>query len=204
MPCSRASSRDATAAVEPKWFTIAPVHALAKLYAKTGTKPLDWDLYEINEAFSGVTMAAAKEHGIPLETRERARRRGRARSPDRLLRRARARDAAPRAEAIAARDAASRRSASAAAKRSRSRWSWSDEDARRCLGTGTMGAGIAQVAAQAGFQVIFRNRKQDVGRQGARDDQEVARPAARRRRRSRRPTTTPRSDASAARRRSRS
>jgi acetyl-CoA C-acetyltransferase len=58
---------DATAAVEPEWFTIAPVHALAKLYAKTGTKPNDWDLYEINEAFSGVTMAAAKEHGIPLE-----------------------------------------------------------------------------------------------------------------------------------------
>src|SRR5690606_1511430 len=53
---------DSTAAVEPKWFTIAPVHALAKLYEKTGTKPLDWDLYEINEAFSGVTMAAMKEH----------------------------------------------------------------------------------------------------------------------------------------------
>jgi acetyl-CoA C-acetyltransferase len=59
---------DATAAVEPEWFTIAPVQALAKLYAKTGTKPRDWDLYEINEAFSGVTMAAAKEHGLDLET----------------------------------------------------------------------------------------------------------------------------------------
>ncbi len=58
---------DATAAVEPKWFTIAPVHALAKLYEKTKTRPLDWDLYEINEAFSGVTMAAMKEHGIPHE-----------------------------------------------------------------------------------------------------------------------------------------
>jgi len=58
---------DSTAAVEPKWFTIAPVHALKKLYEKTGTKPLDWDLYEINEAFSGVTMAAAKEHGIGLD-----------------------------------------------------------------------------------------------------------------------------------------
>ena len=56
---------DSTAAVEPKWFTIAPVYALAKLYEKTKTKPLDWDLYEINEAFSGVTMAAMKEHGIP-------------------------------------------------------------------------------------------------------------------------------------------
>jgi acetyl-CoA C-acetyltransferase len=55
---------DATAAVEPKWFTIAPVHALAKLYERTGTKALDWDLYEINEAFSGVTMAAMQEHGL--------------------------------------------------------------------------------------------------------------------------------------------
>jgi acetyl-CoA C-acetyltransferase len=58
---------DATAALEPKWFTVAPVHALAKLYEKTGTKPLDWDLYEINEAFSGVTMAAMKDHAIPHE-----------------------------------------------------------------------------------------------------------------------------------------
>jgi acetyl-CoA C-acetyltransferase len=59
---------DATAAVEPKWFTIAPVEALAKLYQKTGTQPGDWDLYEINEAFSGVTMAAVKEHGLDMET----------------------------------------------------------------------------------------------------------------------------------------
>jgi acetyl-CoA C-acetyltransferase len=58
---------DATAAVEPKWFTIAPVHALAKLYERTKTKPGDWDLYEINEAFSGVTMAAMKEHGLDAE-----------------------------------------------------------------------------------------------------------------------------------------
>jgi len=58
---------DSSAAVEPKWFTLAPVDALAKLYAKTGTRPSDWDLYEINEAFSGVTMAAAKEHRIPME-----------------------------------------------------------------------------------------------------------------------------------------
>jgi acetyl-CoA C-acetyltransferase len=58
---------DSSAAVEPKWFTIAPVHALAKLYEKTSTQPLDWDLYEINEAFSGVTMAAAKEHGLDMD-----------------------------------------------------------------------------------------------------------------------------------------
>jgi acetyl-CoA C-acetyltransferase len=58
---------DSSAAVEPKWFTLAPVDALAKLYAKTGSEASDWDLYEVNEAFSGVTMAAAKEHGIPME-----------------------------------------------------------------------------------------------------------------------------------------
>jgi acetyl-CoA C-acetyltransferase len=58
---------DSSAAVEPKWFTLAPVDALAKLYAKTETQASDWDLYEVNEAFSGVTMAAAKEHGIPME-----------------------------------------------------------------------------------------------------------------------------------------
>ncbi len=58
---------DASAAVEPKWFTIAPVEALKKLYAKTDSQASDWDLYEINEAFAGVTMAAAQEHGIPLE-----------------------------------------------------------------------------------------------------------------------------------------
>jgi acetyl-CoA C-acetyltransferase len=55
---------DASAAVEPKWFTIAPVEALRTLYQRTGSKPGDWDLYEINEAFSGVTMAATKEHGL--------------------------------------------------------------------------------------------------------------------------------------------
>jgi acetyl-CoA C-acetyltransferase len=55
---------DSAAAVEPKWFTIAPVEALRRLYAKSGTQPGDWDLYEINEAFSGVTLAAIKEHGL--------------------------------------------------------------------------------------------------------------------------------------------
>ncbi|CAG1009948.1 acetyl-CoA C-acetyltransferase [Myxococcaceae bacterium] len=58
---------DSSAAVEPKWFTIAPVEALRKLYTKSGTRPSDWDLYEINEAFSGVTMAAMKDHGIDAD-----------------------------------------------------------------------------------------------------------------------------------------
>ncbi len=58
---------DSCAAVEPKWFTIAPVEALKRLYAKTQTRPDDWDLSEINEAFSGVTLAAAQEHGLDAE-----------------------------------------------------------------------------------------------------------------------------------------
>jgi acetyl-CoA C-acetyltransferase len=59
---------DASAALEPEWFTIAPVRALAKLYERTGTKPGDWELHEINEAFSGVTMAAIQEHGLDPAT----------------------------------------------------------------------------------------------------------------------------------------
>jgi acetyl-CoA C-acetyltransferase len=58
---------DASAAVEPKWFTLAPLDALTSLFKKTDTQASDWDLYEINEAFSAVPMAAAKEHKIPME-----------------------------------------------------------------------------------------------------------------------------------------
>jgi acetyl-CoA C-acetyltransferase len=55
---------DSTAAVEPEWFTIAPIKALANLFEKTGRGPQDFDLYEINEAFSGVTMAAMEEYSL--------------------------------------------------------------------------------------------------------------------------------------------
>ncbi|HXV07493.1 MAG TPA: acetyl-CoA C-acetyltransferase [Burkholderiales bacterium] len=54
-----------THAQEPGWFTTAPVGAIRKLYDKTGWKPRDVDLYEINEAFAVVTLAAMKEHGLP-------------------------------------------------------------------------------------------------------------------------------------------
>ncbi|MEZ5729357.1 MAG: acetyl-CoA C-acyltransferase [Burkholderiaceae bacterium] len=52
---------------EPQWFTTAPVGAIQKLYAKTGWKTQDVDLFEINEAFAVVTMAAMREHGMPHE-----------------------------------------------------------------------------------------------------------------------------------------
>jgi acetyl-CoA C-acetyltransferase len=57
----------ATHAQEPGWFTTAPVGAMQKLYGKVGWNPGEVDLYEINEAFAVVTMAAMKEHGLPPE-----------------------------------------------------------------------------------------------------------------------------------------
>jgi acetyl-CoA C-acetyltransferase len=55
----------ATHAQEPGWFTTAPVGALHKLFARTGWSAGQVDLYEINEAFAVVAMAAMKEHGLP-------------------------------------------------------------------------------------------------------------------------------------------
>jgi acetyl-CoA C-acetyltransferase len=55
----------ATHAQEPAWFTTAPVGAIKKLLEKTGWKASGVDLYEINEAFAVVAMAAMKEHGLP-------------------------------------------------------------------------------------------------------------------------------------------
>jgi len=56
-----------THAQEPGWFTTAPVGAIKKLCDKTGWSVGTVDLYEINEAFAVVTMAAMKEHGLPHE-----------------------------------------------------------------------------------------------------------------------------------------
>ncbi len=57
----------ATHSQEPQWFTTAPVGAIAKLCARTGWAPGSVDLYEINEAFAVVTMAAMREHGLAHE-----------------------------------------------------------------------------------------------------------------------------------------
>ncbi|MFQ5937614.1 MAG: acetyl-CoA C-acetyltransferase, partial [Acidiferrobacterales bacterium] len=48
----------ATHAQEPAWFTTAPVGAIKKLLEKVGWSAEEVDLYEINEAFAVVTMAA--------------------------------------------------------------------------------------------------------------------------------------------------
>ncbi|HEY5930413.1 MAG TPA: acetyl-CoA C-acyltransferase, partial [Burkholderiales bacterium] len=56
-----------THAQEPGWFSTAPVGAIQKLFDKTGWNAGTVDLYEINEAFAVVTMAAMKEHKLPHE-----------------------------------------------------------------------------------------------------------------------------------------
>jgi acetyl-CoA C-acetyltransferase len=55
----------ATHSQEPEWFTTAPVGAIRKVLDKAGWKAADVDLWEINEAFAVVTMAAMKDIGIP-------------------------------------------------------------------------------------------------------------------------------------------
>jgi len=51
----------ASHAQEPDWFTTAPAGAVLKLLARTGKKAADVDLWEINEAFAAVAMAAIRE-----------------------------------------------------------------------------------------------------------------------------------------------
>ncbi len=57
----------ATHAQEPGLFTTAPVGAIQKLFERTGWAAGDVDLFEINEAFAVVTMAAMREHKLPHE-----------------------------------------------------------------------------------------------------------------------------------------
>jgi acetyl-CoA C-acetyltransferase len=49
---------------EPEWFTTAPAGAIQKLLAQLGWKPADAHLYEVNEAFAAVTMAAMRDVGF--------------------------------------------------------------------------------------------------------------------------------------------
>lgn len=57
----------ATFAQEPEWFTTAPVGAIQKLCKTVGWEIEDVDLFEINEAFAVVAMAAMHDHKIPHE-----------------------------------------------------------------------------------------------------------------------------------------
>lgn len=55
----------ATAAREPEWFTLAPIAAIATCLERTGLTVSDVDLFEINEAFSCVPLAAMADLSIP-------------------------------------------------------------------------------------------------------------------------------------------
>ncbi len=57
----------ATHAQDPVWFTTAPGPAMKKALERAGWKASDVDLYEVNEAFAVVAMAAMKDVGIPRE-----------------------------------------------------------------------------------------------------------------------------------------
>jgi acetyl-CoA C-acetyltransferase len=57
----------ATHSQEPQWFTTAPIPAIRKLLDKVGWSVADVDLFEINEAFAVVAMAAQRDLGIPRE-----------------------------------------------------------------------------------------------------------------------------------------
>lgn len=54
-------------AQNPTWFTTAPVEAIKKATQKAGVSVEQVDLWEINEAFAAVTMAAMKELKLPHE-----------------------------------------------------------------------------------------------------------------------------------------
>jgi acetyl-CoA C-acetyltransferase len=52
---------------EPEWFTLAPVGAIQKLLTRLEWQANDVDLYEINEAFAAVPMAAIKDLGLDYQ-----------------------------------------------------------------------------------------------------------------------------------------
>jgi len=57
----------ATHSQAPAWFTTAPVGAIRKLFEKTGWTASDTDLFEVNEAFAVVAMAAIEDLGLTHE-----------------------------------------------------------------------------------------------------------------------------------------
>lgn len=65
-PMARIVSQ-ASFAQDPLWFTTSPVEAINRAVTKAGLKLDDIDLFEINEAFAVVTLAAQQKLGIPHE-----------------------------------------------------------------------------------------------------------------------------------------
>ena len=87
----------ASHAQAPGWFTTAPISAINKLMERIGWNVDDVDLWEINEAFAVVPMAAEARTGHSARQVERPWRRLRARPSDRRLGRAHPGNAAQRA-----------------------------------------------------------------------------------------------------------
>ena len=56
----------ATSGVAPEWVMMAPVDAVRQIWKKTGWKPEEVELYEINEAFSVAALAVTRELGLDL------------------------------------------------------------------------------------------------------------------------------------------
>ena len=52
----------------PEWFTTAPVQAIQKVLKKANLKISDIDLFEINEAFAAVTLAAIQDLKLSMDT----------------------------------------------------------------------------------------------------------------------------------------
>jgi len=65
-PLARIISQ-ASAAKRPEWFTTAPIDAIEKLMKKSNVNLNQIDLFEINEAFAVVNLAAQQKLGIPLD-----------------------------------------------------------------------------------------------------------------------------------------
>ncbi|NUM81403.1 thiolase family protein [bacterium] len=57
----------ASSARKPEWFTTAPIDAIGKVLKKADKKLENIDLFEINEAFAVVNLAAAKQLNIPTD-----------------------------------------------------------------------------------------------------------------------------------------
>lgn len=57
----------ASAALAPEWFTIAPSEAMTRALSKANLKAGDIDLWEVNEAFAAVALANNQKIGIPAD-----------------------------------------------------------------------------------------------------------------------------------------
>ena len=88
----------------PEWFTTAPVTAVERLLEQLGWSASDVDLYEVNEAFAVVAMAAIRDLGLSHDIVNVNGGALRARTSDRRIGRAHHRDAARRLGATGRRE----------------------------------------------------------------------------------------------------